>query len=148
MSRQRRLQAIVRIVGTRKIRNQAELAEALRKAGHGVTQPTLSRDIAELGLVKGQAGYSLPEQAEQPTVSETELRATTRRFVLEVFLSNNLVMVKTFAGSAHFVAYQIDRAGWPDLVGTISGDDTILVMGRNNESAQNIDKRIRALMDS
>lgn len=148
MSRQRRLQAIVRIVGTRQVRNQAELAEALRKAGHRVTQPTLSRDIAELGLVKGQAGYSLPEQAEQPTVSESELRATVRRFVLDVFLSNNLVMVKTFAGSAHFVAYQIDRAGWQDLVGTISGDDTILVMGKSNESAREIDRQLKKLINS
>jgi len=148
MSRQRRLQAIVQIVSTKKIRNQAELAEALRKAGYKVTQPTLSRDIAELGLVKGQAGYSLPEQVEQPTVSESELRTTVRRFVLDVFRSANLVMVKTFAGSAHFVAYQIDRAGWQNLVGSISGDDTILVMGKSNESAQNIEKQIRALMGS
>ena len=148
MSRRQRLQAIMDVVGTKKIRNQAELAEALRKAGHKVTQPTLSRDIAELGLVKGQSGYSLPEQAEQPNVSDTEFRATIRRFVFDVFVSNNLVMVKTFTGSARFVAYVLDRAGWEELVGTISGEDSILIMAKSPRSAQAISRQIRELLST
>ena len=146
MSRRQRLQAIVDIVGTKKIRNQAELADALRRAGHKVTQPTLSRDIAELGLVKGQAGYTIPEQAEQPNISDSEFRATIRRFVFEVFVSNNLVMVKTFTGSARFVAYVLDRAGWKELVGTISGEDSILVMAKTSKGAEYISRQITDLL--
>ena len=146
MSKRQRLQAITDIVGTRRVRNQAELAAALRKAGHKVTQPTLSRDIAELGLVKGHAGYTLPEQAEQPAVSGSEFRATIRRFVYEVFVSNNLVMVKTFTGSASFVAYVLERAGWEGLVGTIAGEDSILVMAKSVKEAKHISRQIRDLL--
>lgn len=148
MSRRQRLQAITDIVRTKKIRNQAELAEALRKAGHKVTQPTLSRDIAELGLVKGQAGYSLPERVGEPSVSQTELRDTVQKFVLGVFVANNMVMVKTFAGSANFVAYVVDRAGWADMVGTIAGDDTILALAKNNKAADLISRQIKGLLGS
>jgi transcriptional regulator of arginine metabolism len=148
MSRRQRLQAITETVATKRIRNQAELAEALRKAGHKVTQPTLSRDIAELGLVKGAAGYSLPEQVEQPNVTEAELRNTVRRFVLEAFVANNLVMVKTFSGSASIVAWTLDRAGWEEMVGTIAGDDTILVLTKSNKGAKGIGRQIKNLLGS
>jgi transcriptional regulator of arginine metabolism len=146
MSRPQRLRTIVEIVSTKKIRSQAELAEALRKAGHKVTQPTLSRDIAELGLVKSATGYSLPEQAEQPKVSDTELRTAVQRFALDVYVSSNLVMVKTLAGSASMVAWALDRSGWDEMVGTIAGDDTILLMAKTNGGAGALCKRIRELL--
>jgi transcriptional regulator of arginine metabolism len=146
MSRRQRLQAIVDTVSTKRIRNQAELAEALRKAGHKVTQPTLSRDIAELGLVKGAAGYSLPEQVERPNVTETELRTTIRRFVFNIFVANNLVMLKTFSGSASVVAWALDRAGWDEMVGTIAGDDTVLLMAKNNKCAESIGRQIKEML--
>jgi transcriptional regulator of arginine metabolism len=146
MSRPQRLRTIVEIVSTKKIRSQAELAEALRKAGHKVTQPTLSRDIAELGLVKGVTGYSLPEQAEQPRVSDTELRTAVQRFAIDVYVSNNLVMVKTLAGSANMVAWALDRSGWDEMVGTIAGDDTILMMAKTNGGAGTLAKKVREML--
>jgi len=146
MAKRQRHTTITEIVGTKRIRNQSELADALKRAGHRVTQPTLSRDIAELGLVKGPAGYSLPEQVEQPNISDAELRSTARRFILDAFVSNNLVMVKTFTGSASFVSYMLDRAGWDELVGTITGEDTILMMTRSNKSANHIGRQIKNLL--
>lgn len=148
MSRRQRLQAIIDTVSTKRIRNQAELAEALRKAGHKVTQPTLSRDIAELGLVKGAAGYSLPEQAEQPKVTDTELGNTVRKFVISVFVANNFVMIKTFSGSASVVAWALDRAGWEEMIGTIAGDDTILLMAKNTKGAEGIGREIKEMLSA
>jgi len=148
MTRRQRLQSIIDIVGKNKIKNQAELAQTLRKMGHKITQPTLSRDIAELGLVKSQAGYSLPDHIDQPSISQAEFSSAMRKFVIGVFVSNNLIMIKTFTGSANFVGYVVDHAGWEDFIGSIAGEDAVIVMTKTNKSATYIGNEIKKIINS
>jgi transcriptional regulator of arginine metabolism len=126
--------AIMRLVRERQLSTQAELAEALREAGIDVVQTTVSRDIAQLGLVKvrnaeGRLVYALPGAEDLDRLSE--LAAALRRWALAVTASGNLVVVQTPPGFASPLAEAIDRAQLGDVAGTIAGENTIFVAARN-----------------
>jgi transcriptional regulator of arginine metabolism len=111
-----------------------------------VGQATLSRDIHELELVKTAEGYALPSGG---TVSEAALPSASRlvrEFVLDVRQAQNLVVVKTAVGSAQPVAAALDGENWPEVVGTIAGDDAILIVAENNKSATRLAQRVRELL--
>jgi len=130
---------IVGIIRARQVRSQTELVDLLAADGISVTQATLSRDLEELGAVKvrggdGAAAYLIPEDgnpvlrpAEQ---APTRLVRLLRELVTGVDASGNLVVLRTPPGAAQFLASAFDRSGLPDVVGTIAGDDTILVVAR------------------
>ncbi|WP_238011485.1 arginine repressor [Dactylosporangium sp. AC04546] len=116
------------------VRSQTELAELLASDGIQVTQATLSRDLEELRAVKVRGAYLIPEDgeralrpAEEPP---TRLIRLLRELLTGVDCSGNLVVLRTPPGAAQFLASAIDRTGLPDIVGTIAGDDTILVVAR------------------
>ncbi|MET7395279.1 arginine repressor [Dactylosporangium sp. NPDC005572] len=116
------------------VRSQTELAELLAGDGIQVTQATLSRDLEELRAVKVRGAYLIPEDgervlrpAEEPP---TRLVRLLRELLTGVDCSGNLVVLRTPPGAAQFLASAIDRTGLPDIVGTIAGDDTILVVAR------------------
>ena len=135
MSKRTRQQAILDIVASQRITSQAALAEALKKIDVEVTQATLSRDIAELNLVKSKDGYSRPEDAAAASGSFPDPVGTLRRLVVKVDDADNLVVVRTPPGSAQPVALAIDGNNYPGVVGTLAGDDTCLAITKNAEDA-------------
>jgi len=155
-----RHQLIIELVGTREVRSQSELADLL--AGHGVqvTQATLSRDLVELDAVKVRAGagalvYAIPgeggdRRAVAPGASASA-RLRLARLCAELLVSAdssaNLVVLRTPPGAAQFLASAFDKAEFPDILGTIAGDDTVLVIGRDPEGGDELAKRFLSLAD-
>ena len=109
-----------------------ELAAALRDRGFRTTQATISRDVAELGLIKvsrdGMTAYALPPRlVEAETSGEDRLRKLLADLPLEVHEAGLLLVLRTLPGSAHAIAAALDRARWPEVAGSIAGDDTVFV---------------------
>jgi transcriptional regulator of arginine metabolism len=136
MSKRTRQQAVLEIVAERRPPNQAALAVELERRGFAVTQATLSRDIAELGLVKSKAGYLRPEDAPQNSKSQpADSRGAIRRQVVKVIVAQNLVVIRTAVGGAQSVGLALDDCARPELLGTIAGDDTVLVVTADRRAA-------------
>ena len=138
--------AILRLIQDRKLSTQTEVAEALRDAGLDATQATVSRDIAQLGLVKvrddgGRLVYALPGAADLDRLSE--LAAAMRRWALSVTPTANLVVVHTPPGYAMPLARAIDQAALPDIAGTIAGDDTIFIAARDGLAGAELADQLR-----
>ena len=142
MSKLARHSAIRDLVNTQPVGSQEELRRRLYRRGHRVTQATLSRDIHELRLVKTADGYKFP-QGEVPDAFLPSIERLIREFVYEVRTAKNLVVVKTSAGSAQPVSAAIDAEEWEGVVGTIGGDDTILVVTPDSQTADRLTNRIR-----
>jgi transcriptional regulator of arginine metabolism len=142
MSKLSRHTAIRALVESQEIYSQDEMRRKLYRQGHRVTQATLSRDINELRLVKTAEGYKLP-QDETEDAFLPSVERLIREFVYEAVTAQNLVVVKTSAGSAQPVSAAIDAEEWDEVVGTIGGDDTILVIARDAKQAERVAARIR-----
>jgi len=145
--KQLRHRAIRDLVGQRPLRTQQELAAALRERGFRTTQATISRDVAELGLVKesreGIQAYALPRRlVEAETSGEDRLRALLRDLPIELREAGLLLIVRTLPGSAHAIAAALDRARWPEVAGSIAGDDTVFVACVDRASLQRVKSRI------
>jgi transcriptional regulator of arginine metabolism len=137
--------AIMRLVRERQLSTQAELAEALREAGIEVVQTTVSRDIAQLGLVKvrnaeGRLVYALPGAEDLDRLNE--LAAALRRWALAVAPSANLVILQTPPGFASPLAEAIDRAQLADVAGTIAGENTIFIAARDGISGAELSAQL------
>jgi transcriptional regulator of arginine metabolism len=140
-ARHARIEAIIR---SRPVRSQADLAESLAADGVQVTQATLSRDLEELGAVKVRGAYLIPEDgstplrppAPEPADQQAPARLVRllRELLTDAAGSGNLVVLRTPPGAAQFLASALDRSGLPDVVGTIAGDDTILVVARDGSA--------------
>jgi len=144
MSKLSRQAAIRDLVSKEEVFNQDEMRRKLYRQGHRVTQATLSRDINELRLVKTPKGYKLP-QDETEDAFLPSVERLIREFVYDAVTAQNLVVVKTSAGSAQPVSAAIDAEEWDEVVGTIGGDDTILVIARDAKQAEKVAARIREL---
>ena len=145
--KQLRQQAIRDLVIQRPIRTQAELAAALRERGFRTTQATISRDVAELGLVKAERGgihaYALPPRLrDQDATGEDRLRALFRDLPVEIRDTGVLLILRTLPGSAHPIAAALDRARWPEVVGSIAGDDTVFVACADRGALQRARRRL------
>jgi transcriptional regulator of arginine metabolism len=146
VTRRERQGDILRLVRERLISTQSELVEALRAGGYDVVQTTVSRDIHELGLVKvrassGRLVYALPGTADRDRLRE--LQAGMRRWALSVEASGNLVLVLTPSGYANALAQVMDEAVHPDILGTVAGDNTILVVAREGVSGAALRDELR-----
>lgn len=145
----RRQRKILEIIRNQPVETQEELAVALKKSGFEVTQATISRDIKELGLIKvpdknNFLRYVFP--GESPVFhSESRLRRLFRDSVVGMDISENLVIIKTHPGGAQAVASAVDQAGWQEIIGTVGGDDTILVVVKPKQSAPAVLKRFEDL---
>jgi transcriptional regulator of arginine metabolism len=145
MKRQRQ-DTILRLIGERALATQAELAEALHEAGFDAVQTTVSRDIAELGLVKvrGEDGRLIYAPAGTPGHgAPPRLGAAFRRFALGVEPAGSLVVVRTPSGYASALAQVLDETTLPTIAGTIAGDNTIFVAPREGTSAQALAAELR-----
>jgi transcriptional regulator of arginine metabolism len=137
---------ILRLVQDRPLATQAELVEALRAQGHDTVQTTVSRDIAQLGLVKvrgadGRLVYALPGGADLDRLNE--LTAALNRWSTAVTAAGPLVVVKTPPGYAMPLARAIDEAALPDVAGTVAGDDTIFVAPRDGVTGAELAEHFR-----
>lgn len=140
--------AILRIVRDRRIHNQEDLRQALAGEGYAVTQATLSRDIRELGLVKGGAdgAYQTPEQpAANGHGSKALLQRGLSEYLTRVDRVQQMLVLRTGAGQAQLLGVALDRAHLPEIVGTIAGDDTILVIAPDVRRARSLVKRLETI---
>jgi transcriptional regulator of arginine metabolism len=144
MPKKARQGRIVEIVRKQDVRSQEELAEILNQEGVDVTQATLSRDIRELGLVKVRGDYQIPGEVHSAPPDEM-LRRALEQFVIRTGVSGNMLMIKTSPGNAHSIAVVLDAAQWPEVLGTVAGDDTVFVLLRNSRSGKKALGRIREL---
>jgi transcriptional regulator of arginine metabolism len=139
--------AILRVVRERRIQSQDELREALSAEGFSVTQATLSRDIRELGLAKladpqGGAYYAHPHRA----ALRPDLGQVLPALLVSIDGVGPLLVLKTASGSAGAVTEALDQTGWGEIMGTIAGDDTVLVITRSLKLREAIASRIQALV--
>ena len=133
--------AILRILRESTVRNQDELVRELRKQGFDATQSSVSRDLRELGVAKAGDHYIVP--ADSLAVNHFEAIAT---FVIDVRAAGpSLTVVKTTTGTAQSVAVAIDKSNWPEVVGSISGDDTIFLATENARDQRKLIGRLREI---
>jgi transcriptional regulator of arginine metabolism len=146
--KQERHGAIRNLVAGSSISNQDELRRMLLKRGFDVTQATLSRDIHELHLYKGPRGYALPNGAnglDEDFQPETE--EILGNFGLRVKQAINQLVLATTSGGAQPVALAIDQAEWPEVVGTIAGDDTVLIICPDAKQATALRGRLEGILN-
>ena len=138
---------ILQLIAREPMLTQEHLAHRLAQEGLRVTQATLSRDIKELRLVKTPDGYAVSGGAgEAPAPHLPSLSHLLREFVVDIRMAQNLLVLKTPAGSAQPVAAALDAQGWAELVGTLAGDDTILAVSSSAQACRLLGKKIRELM--
>jgi transcriptional regulator of arginine metabolism len=143
--------AIRDIVAARPVRTQQELAAALAERGFRMTQATISRDVAELGLIKqsrkGMQVYALPPRLSEPeATAEERLRALLRDLPIELRESGLMLIVRTLPGSAHAIAATLDRMRWNEVAGSIAGDDTVFIACPDRISLGRLRKRLVRLV--
>ena len=144
--------AIRELVAHSAVNNQDELRRKLRRRGFAVTQATLSRDIHELRIFKGPAGYALAGGNGNGAATEDEddgppsVKEVLDSFGLRVRHAMNQVIMRTVMGGAQPVAAALDYEEWPEVVGTIAGDDTVLVICQDARHATEVEARLRAML--
>ena len=148
----------------RPVRSQEELARLLAERGMPVTQATLSRDLEEIGAVRVRAGdgslvYALPEKPGGPgsrpggvgggtePASGPRLSRTASELLISAEASANMVVLRTPAGAAQFLASVLDHAAWPSILGTVAGDDTVLVIARDPAGGDALAVQLLALAE-
>jgi len=150
--KQLRQRAIRDLVEQRPIRTQQELAAALRERGFRTTQATISRDVAELGLIKagrsGTQAYAIPPRLREADSSgEDRIRTLLRDMPVEMRDAGTMLVLRTLPGSAHPLAAALDRARWPEVVGSIAGDDTVFVAFADRGSMGRVRRRLQGLAE-
>jgi transcriptional regulator of arginine metabolism len=145
--KRQRQQALLELIRREPLGSQEQIRTRLSRLGHPATQSTISRDLEELGLVRvrgpdGRQRYIAAGNGEPYPV--VPLEALLREFVMDVESSGNLLVVKTLPGAANAVADGLDRAALPEALGTVAGDNTILVVLREKVSARRTARRLRA----
>ena len=133
---------LAKIIREQTVGRQTELVDLLRKLGHIATQSSVSRDLRELGVAKMGDRYVLPETAMQP---KNDFSALKQFVNARLSAGTNLTILKTTIGSAQSVAVAIDTAQWPEVVGTISGDDTIFIATAGAAEQRKLERRLLAI---
>ncbi len=137
-----RRRAITRLLADHVVNRQAELVELLRAEGYLATQSSVSRDLRDLGVAKLKDGYSLPEPAAE--TGDDESLQVIAEFVHDIRQAGpNLLVIMTAVGAAQRVAVTLDGTGWPEIVGTLSGDDTIFVATIGATEQRRLKSRLR-----
>lgn len=150
VTRTARQHRIASLLEQYKVTNQAQLVALLEADGVHVTQTTASRDLEELGAVKvrepgGAIVYEIPELPAKRVVPEEHLARVMCDWVVDVAKSGNLVVLHTPPGSAHVVASAIDRAGMSEIIGTVAGDDTIMIVVSESSTAIKVARKMAQL---
>ena len=144
MNKSYRQGQILKLIRSRPVRTQDELARALRTVGIRATQVTLSRDLRDLGLVKTTDGYAQPTEA--AASSRPDLGTVLREFLLDVRVAQNILVLITPPAHASSVAEALDQAAWNEVTGTIAGDNTVLIIAPTAKKAAGLrDKLMKFL---
>ena len=149
-SKTQRQHRITRLLAERPVSSQSQLVELLGGAGIVATQATVSRDLDELGAIKvrvpgGDLVYAIPELPTEQMAPQEHLRRVLGDWAVAVNPSGNLVLLRTPPGSAHVVASALDRAGLEGVLGTVAGDDTLLVVVSDGYEGKQVAERLREL---
>jgi transcriptional regulator of arginine metabolism len=143
---------ILKLIESVNVESQQILLDELGKKGIQISQSTLSKDLKELGIIKirGKEGRFRFVQTKEREIYHVGvmLKRELFDFLTDSQFINNLVVLKTISGNASGLAKCLDEIGWPEIVGTIAGDDTILVITKNETHAKNLIKRIRDILES
>ncbi|MGH9029608.1 MAG: arginine repressor [Acidimicrobiales bacterium] len=147
LGKTQRQHRVTRLLETHSITSQTQLVSLLADEGVEATQTTVSRDLEELGAVKvrvpgGETVYALPELPVHQVAPEDHLRRVLGEWVVEVAHSSNLVVLRTPPGSAHVVGSALDRSGFEGVVGTVAGDDTVLVVASEELGGAELARRV------
>jgi transcriptional regulator of arginine metabolism len=150
LTKTQRQHRVAKALETHSVASQAHLVELLAAEGVEATQATVSRDLEEIGAVKvriagGETVYAVPELPKDRLVPEEQLRRVLADWVVEIARSGNLVVLRTPPGSAHVVASALDRAGLPGVLGTVAGDDTLLVVAAEKVGGDRVARRLQSL---
>lgn len=141
---------IIRMILSKDITTQEEMVAELRRLGYNVTQATVSRDIRDLRLIKVAAkggGYKYARQERQELAVNERLTRILTDSLISVDYAGNMIVVKTLSGSANVAAEALDTLDWPEIMGTIAGDNTIFVIARTDAEASEVTDRIRVLTE-
>jgi transcriptional regulator of arginine metabolism len=149
-SKIQRQHRIARLLAERPVSSQSQLVELLAGDGVAATQATVSRDLEELGAIKvrvpgGELVYAIPERPSEQLAPPDHLRRVLGDWVVEVSASSNVILLRTPPGSAHVVASALDRAGVDGVLGTVAGDDTLLVVVAQGRDGELVADHIREL---
>jgi transcriptional regulator of arginine metabolism len=147
ISKKARQGRILEIIRKRLVHSQEELSSLLKREDAEVTQSTLSRDIRELGLVKVRGSYQASGELQSSPPGGEVLRRAFEQFVIRTGVSGNIVVIRTSPGNAHSVGVVLDAAQWPEILGTVAGDDTIFVLLRSDKLGKKVLGRIRGLSE-
>ncbi len=133
LAKPQRQHLVAKLIEQNQIKNQAQLVELLAQEDVVATQATVSRDLDEMGAIKvrvqgGESAYALPELPSEQFAPEGHLRRVLGDWVVEVAHSGNLIVLRTPPGSAHVVGSALDRVGLPEILGTVAGDDTLMLV--------------------
>ncbi len=150
MTKHQRQHRITKLLETKAVGSQSHLVELLAGEGIDATQTTVSRDLEELGALKvrlpgGETAYALPELPSQQVAPEDHLRRVLGEWVVEADVSGNLIVLRTPPGSAHVVGSALDRSGFPGVIGTVAGDDTVLVVASEGAGGAAVGDRLAAV---
>src|SRR4051794_33813190 len=150
VAKQQRQHRIARLLEQHAVTSQGQLIDLLSDAGVVATQATVSRDLEEMGAIKvraagGESVYAIPELPKEQRAPEDHLRRVLGDWVVEVSYSHNLVVLRTPPGSAHVVGSALDRAGLSHILGTVAGDDTILVVVAEQSSGSKVARQLSEL---
>ena len=144
ISKKARQVRILEVARKHPVRSQEEFAALLKREDVDVTQATLSRDIRDLGLVKVRGCYRVPGEVTSVPPDDV-LRRAFEQFLVRTAVSGNILMVRTSPGNAHSIGVVLDAAQWPEVLGTVAGDDTVFVLLRSNSRGKKVLERIREL---
>ncbi|MGH8996441.1 MAG: arginine repressor [Acidimicrobiales bacterium] len=152
VTKHQRQHRIARILEAQPVTNQGQLVELLASEGIEATQTTVSRDLEELGALKvrlpgGESAYALAELPTQQIVPSEHLRRVLGEWVVEMQPSGNLVVLRTPPGCAHVVASALDRSGTTGLLGTVAGDDTVLLVVAEDQGGSAMVERLQSLIE-
>ena len=150
LGKPQRQHRIARLLEEQAISSQAQIVEMLASEGVVATQATVSRDLEDLGAVKvripgGATAYAVPEHSKDAASPDDHLRRVMGEFVVDVAHSANLVVLRTSPGSAHVIGSALDRAGYPDVLGTVAGDDTLILVCADNVGGADVAARLAGL---
>ncbi len=149
-TKHQRQHRITKLLETRAVGSQSHLVDLLAGEGIEATQTTVSRDLEELGALKvrlpgGETAYALPELPSQQVAPEDHLRRVLGEWVVEAEYSGNMIVLRTPPGSAHVVGSALDRSGFPGVIGTVAGDDTVLVVASEPQGGAAVADRLAAV---
>jgi transcriptional regulator of arginine metabolism len=152
MSKRQRQQVIAELLGDEAVTSQEQIVDHLAAADISATQATVSRDLEELGAIKvrmpgGVTAYAIPDHPHEQVLPAGHLRRVFTEWVVGADASDNIIVLRTLPGSAHVVASAIDRSGLDEVLGTVAGDDTLMVVAAVGHTGESVAQMFRTYAD-